>query len=496
MTASSGDELLSVDEMYEADRLAIERGISEIELMETAGGAVTREITRRWAKRPVAVLCGPGNNGGDGFVIARLLAAAGWPVTVGALGAPDALSGAAAVNAGRWQGDVHPLSTALLGGAGLVVDAVFGAGLARPLAGLALEVVRALDGLGVPCVAVDVPSGVDGDSGLVLGAAARADVTVTFFRRKPGHLLLPGRMHAGETVVADIGIPEAVLDEIRPLAFANRPELWRAAFRWPHFTDHKYTRGHALIVGGAAMTGAARLAARGARRAGAGLVTVAGSPDCLSACSTDAPGLLTLPFATAEEFDAILEDERKNAVLVGPGNGVNRTTHDVTLAAAARGRRLVLDADALTAFEAEPRELFAAVSDVPCVLTPHAGEFSRLFRIRGDKLSRARRAAEISGAVVLLKGADTVVAAPDGRAAINDNAPPELATAGSGDVLAGLVVGLMAQDMPPFEAACAGAWLHGAAAKEFGPGLIAEDICDTLPQVLAALRRDTARGGG
>ena len=492
MTAASGGELLSVDEMYAADRLAAEGGVAGIELMEAAGAAVAREITRRWAKRPAAVLCGPGNNGGDGFVIARLLAAAGWPVTVGMLGAPDALAGDAAVSAGRWQGEVRPLSAALLDGAGLVVDALFGAGLARPLSGAALEAVRALDRSAVPCVAVDVPSGVDGDSGLVLGAAPRADVTVTFFRRKPGHLLLPGRMHAGETVVADIGIPDAVLDEIRPLAAANRPGLWRAAFRWPHFADHKYTRGHAVVVGGAAMAGAARLAARAARRAGAGLVTVAGAPDCLSACTADAPGLLTLPFATAEEFDALLEDERKNAVLVGPGNGVNRTTHDVTLAAAARGRGLVVDADALTAFEAEPRELFAAVGDVPCVLTPHAGEFSRLFRIRGDKLARARRAAEIAGAVVLLKGADTVIAAPDGRAAINDNAPPELATAGSGDVLAGLVCGLMAQGMPPFEAACAGAWLHGAAASEFGPGLIAEDICDMLPRVLAALGRDGA----
>ena len=225
-------------------------------------------------------------------------------------------------------------------------------------------------------------------------------------------------------------------------------------------------------------------------------MTVAGNPDCLSACSADAPGLLTLPFATAEEFDGILDDDRKNAVLVGPGNGVNRTTHDVTLAAAARGRSLVVDADALTVFEAEPRELFAAVKNTSCVMTPHAGEFSRLFRIRGDKLARARSAAEISGAVMLLKGADTVVAAPDGRAAINDNAPPELATAGSGDVLAGLVAGLMAQGMPPFEAACASAWLHGAAAREFGPGLIAEDICDTLPGVLAALRRNAARRGG
>lgn len=494
MTAGAGDELLRIAEMYEADRLAAEGGCGEEALMEAAGRAVFDEITRRWAERPVTVLCGPGNNGGDGFVVARLLDAAGWPVTVGLLGPPAALEGAAGVNAARWRGETRALSAGLLDGAGLVVDALFGAGLARPLDGEPLAVVRELERLDAPCVSVDMPSGVHGDSGLVLGAAPHAEVTVTFFRRKPGHLLLPGRAHAGEVVVADIGIPDAVLSGIRPAVSVNRPGLWAGSFRWPRATGHKYTRGHALIAGGAAMTGAARLAARAARRVGAGLVTVAAGPECLHLYDADAPGLLTLPFATADEFAALLDDERKNAVLVGPGNGVNRTTHDLVLATAARRRALVVDADALTVFEDEPRRLFDALDGVPAVLTPHGGEFSRLFRVPGDRLTRTREAAGASGAVTVFKGADTVIAAPDGRAAINDNAPPDLATAGSGDVLAGLIVGLLAQGMEPFEAACAAVWLHGAAAGAFGPGLIAEDICDMLPRTLRRLKRGTVGG--
>ncbi|CAN0557088.1 unnamed protein product, partial [Laminaria digitata] len=307
----------------------------------------------------------------------------------------------------------------------------------------------------------DVPSGVHGDTGMVLGGAVTADLTVTFFRRKPGHLLMPGRVRSGEVVVADIGIPEDVLEAIAPQTRANMPALWLPDFPWPRAEDHKYTRGHAVVAGGTAMAGAGRLACWAARRVGAGLVTAAGSPEVLPHYTADAPGLLTLPFRTADEFADILEDPRKNAVLVGPGGGVSRTTHDIVLAAADTGKSLVIDADALTAFREAPGELFEALRGTAAVLTPHEGEFSRLFKMTGDKLTRARKAAEIANAVVLLKGADTVIAAPDGRAAINFNAPPSLATAGAGDVLAGTILGLVAQGMPPFDAACAAAWLSG-----------------------------------
>jgi len=487
MGTSEYPELLTVDQMYAADNAAVAAGTSPMQLMETAGQAVASEIRRHWAIRKVLVLCGPGNNGGDGFVVARALSEGGWPVTVALLGAPDALTGESRLNADLWSGQIEPLSPALLDDAELCVDALFGAGLTRPLDGIALEVVNRLSELALPCVAVDVPSGVHGDTGMVLGGAVAVDLTVTFCRRKPGHILMPGRARAGRVVVADIGIPASVLDDIGSRTFANVPALWERDFPWPRAEGHKYTRGHAVIAGGVAMTGAGRLASWAARRSGAGLVTVASSPDALPYYSADAPGLLTLPFRTADEFAEILEDPRKNAVLIGPGGGVSRITHDIVLAAAAQGKTLVVDADALTAFEAAPNDLFAAVSDIPCVMTPHEGEFSRLFKMTGDKLSRARRAGHQSGAVILLKGADTIIAAPDGRAAINFNAPPTLATAGAGDVLAGTILGLVAQGMPVFEASCAAAWISGDAASDFGPGLVAEDIYQGIPASLARL---------
>ena len=479
-------DLLTVAEMQRADSLAIAGGVPGPVLMENAGAAVVREIRARWAPRPVAVLCGPGNNGGDGFVVARLLAEEGWPVRLGLLGERAALKGDAAQAAQRWTGPVEPLGPGLLDGGPLVVDALFGAGLARPLDGVARAVVEAMAGLTV--VAVDVPSGVHGDTGEVLGGSApAAALTVTFFRRKPGHWLLPGRTLCGETVVADIGLPESVLDAIAPRCWENGPALWGARYPWPRLDSHKYARGHAVVMGGGRMTGAGRLAARGALRAGAGLVTVACPPEAFALYAAGSPSLIVEPVADDAAFAALLADTRKNAVLLGPGAGVGVHTRARVLAALDAGKACVLDADALTSFAAAPGDLLDRLTG-RCVLTPHEGEFARLFDPAGDKLTRARAAAARCGAVVLLKGADTVIAAPDGRAAINANAPPDLATAGAGDVLAGMILGLLAQGMDGFDAACAGAWLHGAAAAQVGPGLIAEDLPDALPAVLRRLR--------
>ena len=491
MVASATDlssALLTVEEMYRVEAAAMATGIDGATLMEAAGAAITAQIRARWASRPVAVLCGPGNNGGDGFVVARLLAEAGWPVTVALLGDRTNLSGDAALNAERWTGSIEPLTSSILTGSDLVVDGILGAGLQRPIDGEVRAVIEAINENSIPCVAIDVPSGVDGNTGKVLGIAPSATLTVTFFRKKPGHLLLPGRERAGEVYVADIGIAAATLNNIDPKRFENGPGLWRTQFPWPRAQDHKYGRGHALIVGGTRITGAARLAAHAARRVGAGMVTIACSPESLPIYAADSAGLLTTPVSTAEEFDALLDDQRKNAVLVGPGAGVNRTTRDITLAALGRERATVLDADALTVFADDADALYAATTGARCLLTPHEGEFRRIFNVEGDKLSRTREAAATCGAVVLLKGADSVIAAPDGRAVINGNAPPELATAGTGDVLAGLALGLMAQGVEPFEAGCAAVWLHGAAASEFGPGLIAEDLSEMLPRVLRRLR--------
>ncbi|HEX5452283.1 MAG TPA: NAD(P)H-hydrate dehydratase [Stellaceae bacterium] len=489
--------LLSPAEMSDADRLTIAGGIPGIDLMEAAGRAVADAVARRWPQRPVTVLCGPGNNGGDGFVAARLLASRGWPVRLALLGERAALKGDAAIAAARWTGPVEPLGETCLDGAGLVIDALFGAGLARPIEGIACSVIAGLAGRALPVVAVDVPSGIDGGSGLVRGIAPRAALTVTFFRRKPGHLLLPGREHCGETLVAQIGIAAASLGRVNPPTAANHPDWWQAVFPWPRPEDHKYSRGHALVVGGAVMTGAGRLAARAAARAGAGLVTVAAPERAFAVYAGALTGVIVQPVAGPGDFAGLLADSRRNAALIGPGAGVDAETRDKTLAILGCGKRAVLDADALTAFAGRPDDLFAAIrrDGVPTpVLTPHEGEFARLFgRAAASKPERARQAAAASGAVVLLKGNDTVIAAPDGRAAINEGAPPDLATAGSGDTLAGIVLGLLAQGMPAFEAASAAAWLHAAAARAVGPGLVAEDLVEALPGALATLKARALR---
>ena len=494
MSGTFAHALLTVAEMGRADALAIAGGVPGIELMEAAGAGVAAAVAARWAPRPVLVLCGPGNNGGDGFVVARRLGEAGWPVRLFLLGERGALRGDAALASLRWSGPVEPLAALLdeggFEGAPLVVDALFGAGLARPLAGAARAVVEAVAARRLPVVAIDVPSGVHGDSGEVLGAALYADLTVTFFRPKPGHLLLPGRARCGRVEVVEIGIPEAVLDEIRPAAAVNCPNLWLPSWPAPTSEDHKYRRGHALIVAGGRMTGAGRLAARAALRVGAGLVSVACPPEAQLIYSLDRAALLVEPVADEAGFAALLATGRRTAALLGPGNGVSPALRERVLATLAAGLPVVLDADALTVFAGDPKVLFRTLGP-RCLLTPHGGEFGRLFKSEAGlagKLARARAAAARSGAVVLLKGADTVIAAPDGRAAINANAPPDLATAGAGDVLAGLAVGLIAQGLPTFEAAAAAVWLHGAAAAALGPGLIADDLPEALPGVLRRLR--------
>lgn len=482
--------LLTAKEMARADALAQASGVSSLALMENAGGAVVRHIRRRFPQQPVTVLCGPGNNGGDGFVVARLLKDMGWPTRVALLGPRGALKGDAAANAARWPDDVRSLAPSALDGATLIVDALFGAGLSRVLDGAAADTIRALVERKLSCVAVDVPSGVDSDTGAIRGIAPMASLTVTFFRRKPGHLLFPGRLHCGEVAVEDIGIPDSVLRDVRPMTFANDPELWLDDMSALDWNANKYSRGNAVIVGGSVMTGAARLAAAGARRTGAGFAMIAAPASAFAVYAAGAPGVVVVPLSAGRKGDAgfrrLINDPRRNAILVGPGNGVGSATRRRALDALKTRRATVLDADAITSFAGRLRELAGAIRG-PCVLTPHEGEFARLFAFSGDKLSRSRAAAKALGATLLLKGPDTVVASADGRAIINDNAPPVLATAGSGDVLAGMILGLLAQGMEPFPAAAAAAWLHGEAARETGLGLIAEDIPEALPTVLRRL---------
>ena len=492
-------ELLTNAEMGQADRLAVASGVSSIDLMENAGRAVADHVGRNYATGTrVVVLAGPGNNGGDGYVAARLLASRGCDVRLLRVGIPG--KGDAGRAAQQWKGPTADATPESLASADVIVDALFGAGLDRPVSGLAAAMIKAMNASGLPVVAVDLPSGINGDNGAVMGAAVKARKTITFFRRKRGHLLLPGRLHAGALTIADIGIPASVLDKINPQAFANEPPLWASHFPQPREDGHKYERGHAVIVSGdVSHTGAARLAARGALRAGAGLVTIASPRNALAVNAAASLAIMIRQVDGAPALAKFLKDPRLNAVVLGPGGGVGPATQAKVRATLNGDRAVVLDADALTSFAANPAALAKAIKarkGGTTVLTPHEGEFQRLFNKLGElahlplKDEKASLAARTTGAIVLLKGADTVVAAPDGRIAIASNAPPWLATAGSGDVLAGIISGLLAQGMPGFEAAAAGVWLHGEAAAEFGPGLISEDLPEQLPALYRRLHGD------
>jgi hydroxyethylthiazole kinase-like uncharacterized protein yjeF len=483
-------ELLSVAQMARADRLTMDAGTPGHALMKNAGLAVAREITRRFTPRPTLILCGPGNNGGDGFVVAAALKDAGWPVQAALWGQRAALKGDALLHAERWQHSVLACDDALPGQAALVVDALFGSGLNRELPSELKSLLARVAEKKIPVVAVDVPSGVLGDSGESLGAV-NARCTVTFARKKLGHLLLPGRDLCGETVTADIGISDTTIAALNVLTHENEPSLWYTSL--PHLgrAANKYTRGHVLLNGGYPMTGAARMAARAAARSGAGLATILVPERAFPIYAAALESIMVHPSTEESDFSSLLQDERYTACLIGPGAGKNDTTRNRALQILASRRPVVLDADAISVFAADPNSLFRAVRGV-CVLTPHEGEFKRIFTLQGSKLDRARAAAAQSGCIVILKGADTVIAAPDGRARINSNAPASLATAGSGDVLAGLVLGLLGQGIDAFDAASGAVWIHGAAATLFGPGLIAEDLPDLIPRVLAQLQRDFA----
>ena len=490
-------EVLTTAEMERADQLTIAAGTPGFALMLSAGQAVAEAAMDLVEEGPVVVVAGRGNNGGDGFVAAAELAARGREVSVILLCERDSLQGDAASAARGWKYPVLPFNPQAIGRPALIIDALFGAGLNRPVKGEPYDMIEAINANGAPVLSVDLPSGINGDTGAVMGVAVRATETVTFFRRKPGHLLLPGRIFCGRVRLADIGINPRVLEEIRPRTFENIPRFWHNSFPVPEIDGHKYARGHTVIVSGdLAATGAARMAARGALRAGAGLVTVASPRDALAVNAAALTAVMVRPIDTAIELAELWADKRLNTCVIGPGAGVGSRTRDFVVTALSAKRNLVLDADALTSFADAPDHLFEAIKashDPQVVLTPHEGEFPRLFSDISNKhpgrskLERVRAAAERSGTVVLLKGPDTVVASPDGRATIASNAPPWLATAGAGDVLAGMIAGMLAQGAAAFEAASIAVWMHGEAAREAGPGLIAEDLPEVMPAVFRHL---------
>ncbi len=524
-------ELLTAAQMRAIEQAAIQSGqVAGLELMERAGQGAVDGIFDEWSvfrgrgaspsRSPrylgpdegdplrALVLCGPGNNGGDGFVVARLLRQQGWDVDVCLFGDPEKLPPDARTNYERWTeiGVVTAYSDLLLtqqsNAPNLIVDALFGTGLTRPVEGELAEVVRSLHGHpGAKVVAIDIPSGLCSDSGKQLGACVTADLTVAFHRAKRGHYLECGALQSGRLVVAGIGLDSARQDQVvgARVSLVKNPTCDISK----QLRSNKYSFGHALMLsGGSGKTGAARLAARGALRIGAGLVTLGVPPSAQLEVASQITALMLQRVADGDSLSETLKDTRLNAICLGPGLGQDRARELVPLVLSS-ARRAVLDADALSAFAGDPDELFAQLHE-SCVLTPHGGEFARLFPDIAERLAAAptkgpayskvdatRAAAKRAGCIVLFKGPDTVIAAPDGRCSIHaasyNRAAPWLATAGSGDVLAGFVTGLLARGFPPMQAAETAAWLHVECARHFGPGLIAEDLSEQIPAIFRQL---------
>lgn len=478
-------EVLSTEQIKKADQMAIEDGIAGITLMENAGRAAFEIINERFEPCPVVVLCGPGNNGGDGLVIASLLKQNGWDVLVALSCNSSELKGDAKTVFERYDGDVVAFSKNILDGRFLVIDAIFGVGLSRSVQAEILEMIEAVNNSRLDVVSIDIPSGINSDTGKPMDVAVNAVLTITFVRKKLGHMLMPGLESCGETVVVeDIGIDKEIIESLDAKVWENRPDLWLRHFPMPGMGSHKYDRGHVIVNGGdIGSTGAAKLAAMAALRAGAGLVTVTCPETALAVYGTSFMSVMTKKVVDVEDLSEFLDDKHKKAVVIGPGNGVTDRTRRFVFEALNQKKSCVLDADAMTVFQDSPHELFAAIRS-PVVMTPHEGEFQRMFGFDGSKIQRASKAARIVNAVILLKGADTVIAAPDGRVVISSNAPAWLATAGSGDVLSGIIAGLMSNNMDAFTAACAGVYLHSEAAWLADIGMISEDLLQCVPQVL------------
>ncbi len=476
--------LLTPTEMSRVDAAAIASEISGQALMLRAGEAVAACVLRHYpAALRFAVLCGPGNNGGDGYVAAEALVRCGANVRVFALGDPERLRGDARIARAGWSGRVEALEAYMPQAGDVVIDAVFGAGLARDVPDLVQQAIADVTAAAIPVIAVDLPSGIDGASGKLRGAAFRAERSVTFVTRKPGHVLLPGRDHCGTVEVFDIGIPHRIVAAEAAGLWVNGPALFQSFRRPRSAEDHKYRRGHLTVFSGPAIsTGAARLSAGAALKAGAGLVTLASPSDSLAVNAAHLTAVMQTAMDTVADVESWLIDQRRNTFALGPGFGDRDKARSYAVAIARSGRNLVLDADGISAFSGDAsalREAFEG-SAGQLVTTPHEGEFTRLFpdiaRGDGGKVEKALAAARAISGIVVCKGADTVIACPDGRAAIEEHAPATLATAGSGDVLAGIIAANLANGMPAFEAACAGVHQHGQAATRAGEGLTAEDL--------------------
>jgi ADP-dependent NAD(P)H-hydrate dehydratase / NAD(P)H-hydrate epimerase len=459
---------------------AVRAGCELIDLMEKAGAAVAEIIQSEFTPVATIILAGPGNNGGDAYVVARHLLAMNWPVKIATdPGYQANYSSFASTMVQKWQGSTIVFDDIEHECPQLIIDGLFGTGLKRAISGKLATLVNTVNDFKCPIVAIDIPSGLNSDDGVIKGVAIKAGHTVTFNFKKPGHLLLPGKEYCGKISIQDISLKPVET----PNALINSPELWKNKLPTPKLSDHKYKRGVLALIGGAEMTGAIRLAALAARRVGLGMAIVICSEEAKLIYSLAAPGVIVQSYSTMAEYCALINNAKISAFVVGSGLLANNHTAELTLNVLKTRKPAILDAGALTAFEDNKKLLFSHLHE-KILMTPHEGEFRRVFASADDKLKAAQNAAEQSGVTVLYKGADTVIAANDCIPIIQENAPPYLATAGAGDILAGLCGGFAAQGIALHDAAAMATWFAAEAAYKLGIGLIAEDLPYTIHNLL------------
>ena len=487
--------LLDTQQSREVDRFTIEQGVAGATLMEAAGKQLATVLTEYIgtpleAGGVVIILCGPGNNGGDGFVAAKYLDQLGYLVSLRCTILPSELKGDAKKAAQAWSGEVEAISTKGFKDAAAIVDCLFGTGLKRPIENDLESLVKAVNASEAFVLSADVPSGLCADTGKPLGECIEADATVTFAFKKQGQVIVPGRYFCGGNAnihIANIGVSPDALGHIKATVHENIPSLWGQCFPYSGPQTHKYGRGHMLVLGGKEPTlGASRLASLAGLRVGAGLVTLAAPTETYAVQASALMDVMVRRFDSAFGFMGIVNDPRIRAVLVGPGAGRGEKTFDLVKQVGAKKKSLVLDADALASL-VDRVDIISQLKSPEVILTPHEGEFAKLFpslNFQENRLDAVTQAAEQTNAIVVLKGVSTIVAAPDGRASISANAPSWLSVGGTGDVLSGMICGLITQGMPAFEAASAGVWIHGEAGMAAGRGLIASDLLDVIPKVL------------
>ena len=483
--------VLSCKNHKDLDKKTIKKFIPGYKLMENAGEAIFKIIKKKFKKqKKIKILCGPGNNGGDGLVVAKLLKENSFRnVDLFCLVSKKKLKGDAKIAANKLNENLKSFNQFKTSSNELIIDGIFGSGLKKNISGNLKKVIEKINLEKPYCISIDIPSGINGDTGKIQGAALKSNDTITFTKKKPGHLLFPGNEYCGNVIVEDIGINlEKLL--FKPQIFENHPDNWRNKFPWPNHKSHKYTRGFSLIICGEKMTGASRLAARGAARIGCGLLCLGVPKKSFDIYSIENPIALIEIIDDENDLNSLLKDKRINTILIGPGLGISEKKLKLILKIVKEKKKLVvLDADAL-------KNNFKKIllkNRTNIVITPHEGEFMQVLKdlnIKNNKnkLSLAIKFVKKTKINLILKGNTTIICSQDGQISINTNSSPFLATGGSGDVLAGMITGLISQGMNIFEACCASVWIHGEIAKIKGPGLIAEDLPEMIPNVLKKIK--------